>query len=533
LIEQTASPSVRDRAWFFLAKIRYQRGYLLEAEDALHHIGNQLPGEFQEDRVLLQSNVLMARADYVGAAKLLEGVDGKLEGARYARYNLGVALIKSGEVARGSAVLDALGRAPAESEEFRSLRDRANVALGFAALSDKQPQAARTYLERVRMRGLQSNKALLGLGWAAQALHEPQQALGPWLELAQRDVSDSAVLEAQIAVPHAYAELGSYGQALQAYTQSITTFARETAALDESITAIRADFLVEALYARNPGDEMGWFWKMRELPEFPHANHLAQLLAQHEFQEAFKNYRDLRYLEKNLAAWVEKLSVFDDMLANRRLGYSQHLPLVRARISEIDPVALRLRRDALVDEISRGEIAADGMAFANAKEIGLLARVASVRDAVAGTDPDLIVARERVRLAAGALTWKLAQDFPDRLWNTKRALREIGEQLNLAQRHDTELAVAQRDEPARFEAFAKRIASLTPTLQAMIVRLAALRQEQQTAVQDIAVAELSRQKEYLAGYSAQAQFSVAQLYDRANGQAHPNDNTEASHATKP
>jgi hypothetical protein len=278
---------------------------------------------------------------------------------------------------------------------------------------------------------------------------------------------------------------------------------------------------------------MGWFWKMRELPEFPHANHLAQLLAQHEFQEAFKNYRDLRYLEKNLAEWVEKLSVFDDMLANRRLGYAQHLPLVRARISEIDPAALRLRRDALADEISRGEIAADGTAFANAKEIGLLARVASVRDAVAGTDPDLTVARERVRLAAGALTWQLAQDFPDRLWKAKRALQEIGEQLDLAQRRDTELAVAQRDEPARFETFAKRIASLTPTLQAMIVRLAALRQEQQTAVQDIAVAELTRQKEYLAGYSAQAQFSVAQLYDRANGQAQPNDNTEASHATKP
>jgi hypothetical protein len=535
LIEQGASPAVRDRAWFFLAKIRYQRGYLLEAEEALSHIGAELPSEFQEDRVLLQSNLLMARGDYAAAVKLLEGVDGKRDSARYARFNLGVALIKAGEAARGSAVLDALGQAPAANEELRSLRDRTNVALGFAALSDKQPQVARTYLERVRMKGLQSNKALLGLGWAALALHEPEQALGPWLELAQRDVSDSAVLEAQIAVPHAYAELSSYSQALQAYTQSITTFARESAALDESIAAIRTGTLVEALLARNPGAEMGWFWTMRDLPEFPHANHLAQVLAQHVFQEAFKNYRDLRYLEKNLDEWQEKLSVFNDMLVNRRMRYAQRLPRVRAGISEIDLPTLRQHRDALVEEVAQGEAAADGTAFANAKQLDLLARVTSVRAAVAGTEPDQEAARERVRLAAGALTWQLAQDFPERLWAAKKALQEIADQLGQAQRRDAELAVAQRDEPARFEAFDKRITALTPLLHSMMARVAALRQEQQVALQDIAVAELTRQKAYLAGYSTQARFSVAQLYDHANDPVsdHPDGNTEATHATKP
>ena len=52
-------------------------------------------------------------------------------------------------------------------EEFRSLRDRANVALGFTALTEGDPKAARSYLERVRLKSLQSNKALLGFGWAA------------------------------------------------------------------------------------------------------------------------------------------------------------------------------------------------------------------------------------------------------------------------------------------------------------------------------------------------------------------------------
>ncbi|MEO5882305.1 MAG: hypothetical protein ABIQ06_07800, partial [Caldimonas sp.] len=54
LIEST-SPKVRDRAWFFLAKIRYQRGYLPEAENALAQVEDKLPEGLQEERILLQA----------------------------------------------------------------------------------------------------------------------------------------------------------------------------------------------------------------------------------------------------------------------------------------------------------------------------------------------------------------------------------------------------------------------------------------------------------------------------------------------
>ena len=101
-------------------------------------------------------------------------------------------------------------------EEGRALRDKANVALGFAALKAGKPQDARTYLQRVRLQGIEANAALLGFGWAADALGSPKLALVPWVELAGRDASDSAVLEAQLAVPYAYAELHADAQALQA-----------------------------------------------------------------------------------------------------------------------------------------------------------------------------------------------------------------------------------------------------------------------------------------------------------------------------
>ena len=120
-----------------------------------------------------------------------------------------------------------------------------------------------------------------------------------------------------------------------------------------------------------------------------------------------------------------------------------------------------------------------------------------------------------MRLAAGVLTWQLAQEHPARVWEARKGLRITDAQLAEAQRRDAALAQAQRDEPARFEAFAKRIEALDPRIKALIPRVTALSQEQQNAVQDVAVAELTRQKERLAVYATQARFAVAQLYDRA------------------
>jgi hypothetical protein len=533
LIDKGATPAVRDRAWFYLAKIRYQRGYLAEARDAIGRIEKPLPGDLEEDRALLQANLLIALADYAGAVKVLSGMhsqkgtdkDADQRAVPYVRFNLGVALIKSGDVAQGSALLDQIGSAGAADEEQRSLRDRANLALGFAALAQKQPEKARTFLERVRLNSLQANKALLGYGWAAAELKNPKQALVPWTELAQRDPHDAAALEARIAVPYAYAELGARGQALERYNDAITAFDGESRALDSSIASIRSGLLLTGLLERNPGSDMGWFWNIGELPtltSLPHAGHLAPLLAQHEFQEAFKNYRDLQFLARNLQNWSENLGVFGDMLANRRKAYAERLPQVRARTPQgADLAALRQRRDALATQLAQAEAAADGAAFFDAAQGELLARLASARATLDALDAGKQAAqvnaltRERLRLASGVLTWDLAQQYPARVHQAKRDLQATQAQLDEASRRDAALAQAQRDEPQRFEAFAARIAELERRIQALNPRVVALTNEQQLGVQELAVAELLRQKQRLAVYATQARFAVAQLYDRA------------------
>ena len=260
------------------------------------------------------------------------------------------------------------------------------------------------------------------------------------------------------------------------------------------------------------------------------------MFAQHEFQEAFKNFRDLRYLTKNLEEWRDKLGVFDDMLTTRRKAFADRLPQVRARASESGLEALRKRGDAAAADVAQGETQADGAAFADAKQVDLRERLARVQAMIDAPNaaPEIAQARDRARLATGALTWQLAQDYSTRVWEAKKDLKIINDGLAEAQRRDAALAQAQRDEPARFDLFDKRIKALTPTLDVMIPRVAALSKEQQIVLQDIAVAELTRQKERLAAYSMQARFAVAQLYDRANsGSSAGSTNKGAPDAPKP
>jgi hypothetical protein len=525
LIERGAPPSVRDRAWYYLAKIRWQRGLNAEAEQAIGKIERKLPRELEEDRGLLHANLLMARSDFAGAAEVLRGMTAgeakkPSQAAWYARFNLGVALVKSGDVAGGSALLDEVGRMPGADEEQRTLRDRANVALGFAALQEGRSDDARAVLQRVRLHSLQASKALLGFGWAAAHARQHDKALVPWTELAGREVADAAVLEAKIAVPYAYAELGAYGQSLEGYQQAVTAFDDEHRALDESIAAIRRGTLVQALDARNPGAEMGWFWTLATLPEMPHAGHLTPVLAQHAFQESFKNWRDLRFLGTNLAQWRDSLVAFRDMLAERKKAYEQRLPTTTSgeKGAGAELAAAQGRRDALSAELERVERNGDVIAFTDERQDRLLQMLAGVQAGLQAQAKDAQTAAlaDTVRLLAGVLGWELSQQWPARLWQAQKALRDADAGLAEARERAERLARAQREEPQRFARFAQRIDALAGRIDALIPRVAALTDEQQQAVQAIAVAELTQQQERLAQYQTQARFALAQLYDRAS-----------------
>ncbi len=517
LDDPATPPAVRDRAWFHLGKVMYARGYYDESGDALRSAGDSLPVAMAAERKLLLAQGLMYRGRYDEAVAELEGWSGPADWQAYGRFNLGVALVRAGRVPQGLALLDAAGRLEATTEELKSLRDKANVALGYAYLQAGEPASARIALERVRLTGPQSSKALLGAGWADAAEQKYADSLAPWSELRGRNLLDAAVQESYLAVPYAYARLSADRQAAEYYESAVVAYDEETRRLDESIEAIRSGRMLEAVLASDRGDHQGWFWQLATLPDAPESRYLYHLLAGNEFQEALKHYRALDFLDGNLAHWSENLDVFAAMVEARRQAFDQRVPAAAERLAQVDIEAMDVRRDSLHARLDGALDAGDWSALASGDELRMLGLIEGVEADLAARpeDPGLDDARDKARLARGVLNWRLQSDGRERAWRTGRGLRELDAQLFDTRTRYRAVTEAMAAVPERNEEFTARIASLQPRLGDLVQRVAAARLRQGEYLASLAVGELEAQKARLAEYSVQAGYALAALYDRA------------------
>lgn len=230
--------------------------------------------------------------------------------AAYSRYNLAVALVRNGDEMRGLSWLDLIGRSSFDDQELKALRDKANLALGWYFLEEKQGRTAMGALARVSFEGAESNSALLAMGWAqlapagerlsrvilgTQEYSAPvasdvpapvkasllrlgaldrelnggiasgafevddapkdrktalMAALRIWKLLAVRDERDAAVQEGMLALGFAYDELGDATSAGAAYHAAIEALRRVEQEIDSDISFVRSgEFVAEIVGA--------------------------------------------------------------------------------------------------------------------------------------------------------------------------------------------------------------------------------------------------------------------------------------------
>ncbi len=517
LLANNVDPEIRDRTWFFLAKIWQQRGYLEQSQQAFDRIEGELPKNLQREASMLQAQILIDTGDYDQAIALLQNWKGRTEWASYAKFNLGVALVRSGQVDAAAMILADLGDMNPFNEELTSLRDKANLALGYAMLQDGQPLAAKPALQRVRLEGPFSNKALLGMGWADAELESYQRALVPWMELRSRDLLDSAVQESMLAIPYALAQLDSISQAADHYLNAIEAFYEETNRLDRTISYIESGDLFREFLADDPLASTGWYWRLEELPEGPEARYLFHLLSTHEFQEGLKNYRDLNYMYRNLDTWQQSVEVYSNMLETRKQAYEDRLPRVDEALARADldgMVDRKLEFDSVLNDIERSN---DWLALATEAEFEMWGEITGLEatPALAADIPEAVEIRDKIALLKGVLRWDLEKQFRDRLWRMRRDLRQTGEALVETQRARRQIDESMRSQPLEFAAFAERVYGLEPRIEGMKMRIEDQMAKQSAFMQSIAVGELQAQKERLDIYTVQARFALAAIYDIA------------------
>ncbi|MBC7983132.1 MAG: hypothetical protein H7Y02_04675 [Candidatus Obscuribacterales bacterium] len=518
LLNDNVPDATRNRVWFYLAKVWYQRGYLTDAEHALNAIVGKLADDLESERVLLHAEVLMGQSRFAEAITVLNKLPREDRYAPYARFNLGVALVREQRMAEAIRMLDDVGQMAAPTEELAALRDKANLALGFAYLKDNQPLDAAAKLQRVRLQGPQSNKALLGAGWADSANQRYSSALVPWQELRSRSLLDAAVQEAHLAVPYAYAQLSATRQAAEQYASAIDAFHAESARIDESIESIRRGGLLAAILKNDPSDKVGWYWQLQQLPDAPETRYLFHLLATHEFQEGLKNYRDLRAMQGNLGRWSLAAEAFQSMIDTRRQAYAERVPRIDALLNQVDLSGLEARKIEIASRLAEIERTEEVTGLATEREAEQWHKVQQLTEILAtadDADANTVDMREKLKLLRGVLYWNMNASYKARLWHARKEQRELEVAVKEARRRWTLIERARVDSPKNTDEFGARVTELYPRIETLLLRLDIAGEAQNRYLAAVAIKELTAQKERLASYGLQAQFALASIYDRA------------------
>jgi hypothetical protein len=389
--------------------------------------------------------------------------------------------------------------------------------MGFAELQAEQPAKAKVALERVRLNGPYSNKALLGTGWADAALGDYKAALNPWMELRSRNMLDAAVQESLLAVPYAFGKLNANSQSAEYYESAVESYDAETVRLDDAITRINSGSLLQDVIKSERESRYGWFWQLKAVPDAPESRYLYAVLAGHDFQEGLKNYRDLLYMGHTLERWGDSMEAFGDMIDTRERAYAQRLPRVDALLSSGAVEKLGQRKTDLDNRLNDIDGSADLAALGSAEERDQWARVQQLEAALAAApeNQDKADLKERLRLVKGVLYFRLNDSFKARMWQQRRTMKDLDLSLKETQERWIRVQRARQSVPTNNGEFAARVAALKARIDALQVRMAAVEQKQGDYLAQVAVAELDQQKNRLATYQVQARFALASMYDRA------------------
>jgi hypothetical protein len=329
---------------------------------------------------------------------------------------------------------------------------------------------------------------------------------------------DSAVQESFLTIPYAYLQLNATGQAAENYNTAIESFDAEMQHIDESIEQIRAGKLLDRLLNDDKKDALSWLWQLESLPDAPESRYLYTLLASNEFQEGLKNYRELNFMSRNLDELRESVSAFDDMLDTRQEKYRQRVPKADAALAATDLDGLNQKRVDFESRINEIEKSNDVAALGTPSEQQTWVRLKRIEDFLSAhpDDPDLADMREQHRLLKGVMYWRLSESFKARLWNERRAVKELEANIKNTQKQSVLVRQARDTVPATSGGFSEKIAGVRGRIDALQERLGVTSQKQNQYLQALAIRELEGQKARIETYQIQARYELAAIYDRAS-----------------
>jgi hypothetical protein len=518
VIEGNVEETVRNEALFRLARIYFQKDQPENAFHALERISGAIPVNISEDLAFLRAQILMANGRFEESARILKELQGAKSLEGFASYNLGIALLRGGKEEEGRQMLDHTGLIDSDNPAALAIKDKSNLVIGDKMLGEKNFAGAKEVLDRVRLQGPFSNRALLGSGWADASQENFERALVPWSILAGREVTDPSVQEALLAVPYAYGKLQVYSKAALRYGNALGAFGQEVDKLTASMKSIREGNFLRALEREELKQDANWVVKLRNLPETPETFYLLELMASHDFQESLKNYLDLEQLRKKLEVWSRDLAAFEDIIEKRQAYYQPLLPAIDNKFRQLDSqMRLRLEQRDRIEQRLQAMLVAprpDYLATAEERILGeRLARLASVD--ITGGDGATNEIRNRCKRLRGVLDWKIYTEYDQRLTEAHKNLHELNQVVELLHKQYTAFVRTRQAATQSYQGYDEVIRRQRIRIADARERVEELMARQGNMLEVMALNELTRRRERLEEFQVKARFAMAESYDRA------------------
>lgn len=519
VLEGNVEQSIRNEAAYRLARIFMQKDDPRNALSTIEKITGKIPEKIRDDELFLRAQIYMLSGKFEEAVKILQGLQGAKSFEGFSTYNLGIALIQSGQEQRGFEQLDKAGQIKSDDEGTLAIKDKANLLLGNRLIAAGQPALAKQYLDRVRLTGPFSNKALLGSGWTDVAVGKFDRALVPWSLLLKRNVTDKAVQESMLGVPYAYTKLDLHGRAALLYGSALEAFGSEISKLDASIKSVREGKFLQALVRDELKQDKNWVVKLRELPESPETYYLLELMASNDFQESLQNYFDLEELRKRMTSWDDYLDAYEEIIRIRHQYYESILPNVDKQFRALDSqMRLRLEQRQALDERLKIMLVSprpDFLATADERisRENLRRLEEKYKNDSSASANDI---RGRIKRLEGVLHWQISSTYDKRLTEAYKHFHQLDADVEKLRNIYRSFVRSRQAATQSYKGYDDQIRQLRNRVRDSRERVNTLMARQGHMLDVMAVNELDQRRKRLEEYQVQARFALSESYDRAS-----------------
>ncbi len=516
LIENNTSEEIQDRAWFNIGKMRYQGQLFNEANQALIKVKDTLSPEREAERQNMLANTYLKQKDFQAAYKAIQNLDAHQDWLVYAQYNMGVSLIKSGKSREGTDLLNTISHLKTNDEELKALRDKINVALGYAYIRQKQPKESIHFLNKVRLKGPLSAKALLGIGWAYQQQNNLERALVSWMELRDWPVIDTAVQESLLAIPYTLEKMGKSQLALEHYNYAVNNYKKELVTLRSTLKAVKAGDLLTALRPAIVEENTLAPEHKKKLPQSISAPYIYHLLDSVDFQRIHKNYLELIYLQKNLVEWKHQFSAYYLMLKERAAYYKKQQNKTKNDSRLYLANKFKKQRDKLATKIHLIKKQEKIYALAAEDEKDILQSLNKVKKILTNLNnkDEYSEEHEKYNLYRGIMLWNISTDYTPRYWKVKNELNQVDKALDLSNKRLISLSESSRNAPLSFSGYKKRIQNKAKKLNGLLKKITHILTSQEKLIEKQALSSLRQRYHQIENYRTRASYSLARLHDR-------------------